>query len=257
MAILEVSFRAQSLNMDTYFNVILPQNGPEEDIPTLYLLHGMHGNHSHWLNKSCIEQYANERKLAVIMPDGENSYYTDMKYGKNFYTYVADELVDYTRRIFKISRKREKTFICGLSMGGYGALHTALKKPEQYAAAASLSGVVDIASRVKTCSWTKEAAAIWGDNFMNEVPDSDADLLWLVKTFPDNLPRPRIYVACGRQDTLYKDNITFRDFMYTVGKEKGFDFKYEEGDGAHNWEFWNKWVVPAIDFMLENKPQIK
>lgn len=253
MALLEATFRSNSLNMDTCFNIILPESCPKEDIPTLYLLHGMHGNHSHWVRKTCIEQYANDRKIAVIMPDGENSYYTDMKYGKKYYTYIADELVDYTRRIFKISKKREKTFICGLSMGGYGAVRTALKKPEQYAAAASLSGVLDIATRVKTCNWTNEAAAIWGDSFKTELAGSDADLLWLIKSFPDNAARPRIYSACGLQDTLYNDNITFRDFMYTVGREKGFDFKYEEGDGIHNWEFWNKWVVPAIDYMLEKQ----
>lgn len=253
MALFEATFRSKSLNMDTSFYIIIPESCPEEDIPTLYLLHGMHASHTSWVRKTRIEQYANDRNIAVVMPDGENSYYTDMKYGKNYYTYVADELVDYTRRIFRLSKKREKTFICGLSMGGYGALHTALKKPEQYAAAASLSGVVDIAGRVQTCKWTKEAAAIWGDNFKNEIAGSDADLYWLVESFPDSAPRPRIYVACGRQDGLYDDNVKFRDFMLTTGREKGFEFKYEEGDGIHNWEFWDRWVVPAIDFMLEGK----
>lgn len=251
MAFFEVSFRAQSLNMNTFFNVVMPETCPEEDIPVIYLLHGMHGNHTSWVHNSLIEKYANDRKIAVIMPDGENSYYTDMKYGKKFYTYIADELVDYTRRVFKISRSRSKTFICGLSMGGYGAVRTALKKPEQYAAAASLSGVLDIAERVKSCSWTNEAAAIWGDDFRTGLAGTDADLFRLIKNFPENVPKPRIYAACGRQDFLYDDNISFRDFMNTTGKEKGFDFRFEEGDGVHNWEFWNKWVVPAIDFMLE------
>lgn len=251
MALIQATFRSGSLNMDTCFDIILPESCPEEDITTLYLLHGMHGNHSHWVRKTCIEQYANDRKIAVIMPDGENSFYTDMKYGKRFYTFIADELVDYTRRILKLSRKREKTFICGLSMGGYGAVRTALKKPDQYAAAASLSGCLDIVNSVQICDWTKEAAAIWGDNFKTDTAGSDADLFELIKSFPDDMPRPRIYSACGRQDFLYTENITFRDFMNTVGKEKGFDFKHEEGEGIHNWVFWNKWVVPAIDFMIQ------
>lgn len=251
MALLEASFRSNSLNIDTCINIILPENCPKEDIPTLYLLHGMHGSHTSWVRRTRIEQYAYDRKIAVVMPDGENSYYTDMKYGKNFYSYIADELVDYTRRIFRLSRKRERTFICGLSMGGYGAVRTALKKPGQYAAAASLSGVLDIANRVKICAWTKEAAAVWGDDFRTAVAGGDADLFWLIETFPQTSPKLRIYSACGRQDTLYNDNITFRDFMNTVGREKGFDFRYEEGDGAHNWEFWDRWVVNAMDFMLE------
>lgn len=251
MALLTATFRSSSLNMDTSFNVILPENCREDDITTLYLLHGMHGNHSSWVRKTRIEQYASDRNIAVIMPEGENSYYTDMKYGKKFYTYVADELVDYTRRVFKISRKREKTFISGLSMGGYGAVRTALKKPEQYAAAASLSGVLDIVDCVKTCGWQDEASAIWGDNFRTDLAGTDADLLSLIKSFPKDSPKPRIYSACGRQDPLYNNNIIFRDFMHNTAAEKDFGFKYEEGDGVHNWEFWDKWIVPAIDFMLE------
>lgn len=250
MALFQVAFRSNALKVDTYFNVILPESCPEQDIPTLYLLHGMYAGHTYWVRKTCIEQYANERGIAIIMPDGENSFYTDMKHGKRFFTYLADELVDYTRRVFKLSHKREKTFICGLSMGGYGAVRTALKRPEQYAAA-SLSGCLDIVSRVQTCEWTDEAAAIWGDNYKNILAGSEADLFWLIKSFPDSAPRPRIYSACGLQDKLYGNNLSFRNFMNTVGKEKRFDFKYEEGDGVHNSEFWNRWVVPAIDFMLE------
>ena len=48
---------------------------------------------------------------------------------------------------FRLSRRREDTFVAGLSMGGYGALKWALRYPERFAAAASLSGAVDIAAR--------------------------------------------------------------------------------------------------------------
>ena len=55
-----------------------------------------------------------------------------------------------------------------------------------------------------------------------------------------------MYACCGRQDRLYADNLAFRDFM--AGKD--FDYTFEDGDGLHNWAFWDKWVVPAIDHML-------
>jgi putative tributyrin esterase len=45
---------------------------------------------------------------------------------------------------FHLSDKREDNFIAGLSMGGYSAFKSALRCPEKYIAAASLSGVLDI-----------------------------------------------------------------------------------------------------------------
>ncbi len=246
MAFITVTFRPAALNHDTTINVVLPESAPAEDIPTLYLLHGMHGDHTGWCRKTNIERYANERNIAVVMPDGENGFYTDMKYGKKHFTYVADELVDYTRRVFRLSPKREKTFICGLSMGGYGAFQIALRRPEQYAACASLSGCVDIVARLKTCSWTSEAAAIWGDEFSTCVKGTDSDIKHLIDTFPADAPKPRMFACCGRQDFLYADNLAFRDFM----ADKPFDFTFADGDGIHNWAFWDEWVVKAIDHML-------
>ena len=37
--------------------------------------------------------------------------------------------------------------MAGLSMGGYGALKWALREPDRFAAAASLSGALDVAGR--------------------------------------------------------------------------------------------------------------
>ena len=249
MAFITVNFRPAALNHDTAINMILPENAPIEDIPTLYLLHGMHGDHTGWCRKTNIERYANERKIAVIMPDGENGFYTDMKYGKKHFTYVADELVNYTRRIFRLSLRREKTFICGLSMGGYGALQIALRRPGQYAACASLSGCVDIVERLKVCKWTNEAAAIWGDEFRTCTAGTVSDNKHLIATFPADAPKPRIYACCGTEDALCADNRAFAEFM----ADKPFDFTYEEGPGIHNWVFWDGWVTRAIDHMMMQK----
>ncbi len=246
MALITAEFRSKALSHDTPITVILPEDCPKDNIPTLYLLHGMHGNNSSWARKTLIERYANERKIAVVCPDGENGFYTDMKYGKKFYTYVADELVDYTRRVFRLSTERDNTYICGLSMGGYGALRLALMKPEQYCAAASLSGCVDILASLKNCLWPAEAKNIWGDDYYENAKETDADIMWLVDHFPADRPKPRLYAACGTEDGLYKQNLTLRDFM----KDKDFDFEFEDGSGVHDWKFWNTWVEVAIDHML-------
>ena len=47
-------------------------------------------------------------------------------------------------QFFRVSQEPADTFVAGLSMGGYGALKLALTHPERFAAAACLSGALDL-----------------------------------------------------------------------------------------------------------------
>ena len=134
-------------------------------------------------------------------------------------------------------------------MGGYGALHTALMRPDLYSAAASLSGVADIVARVQVCAWTHEARMVWGDDFKENVKNCEADIMWLAENFPNDAEKPRIFSCCGTEDSLYENNITFRDFMLNTD----FDYTYDEGPGVHNWDFWDTWVKKAIEWMMEGR----
>ncbi len=246
MSLITVNFRSAQLEQETHINVILPEDCPEEDIKTVYLLHGMHGDHASWCRKTAIERYAIERHLAIVMPDGENGFYTDMKYGKRHFSYVSRELVDYTRRIFKLSRRRERTYIAGLSMGGYGAFLLALRRPEQYAAAASLSGCLDIATALPSCNWLPQATAIWGEGCRDTLPGSDGDLLHLLdgyKDAPADAPRPRLFAACGTEDSLYAGNLLFCE----RARGTGIDLAFTSAPGNHTWQFWDTHIIPALD----------
>ena len=64
--------------------------------------------------------------LIVVMPNTSNGWYTDTQYGYNYYTAIAEELPKVLKRFFpNMTSKREKTFIAGLSMGGYGSFKLA------------------------------------------------------------------------------------------------------------------------------------
>ena len=90
------------------------------------------------------ERYAADYGVCIVMPCGARSFYMDMKYGMKYFSYITEELQDVISEFLKVSNKREDTYIAGLSMGGYGALKAALKRPEVFCAAAGLSSVADI-----------------------------------------------------------------------------------------------------------------
>ena len=79
------------------------------------------------------------------MPQVHRSFYADEAHGCRFWTFLSEELPAVVASFFRVSTRREDTFVAGLSMGGYGALKWALRQPERFAAAASLSGALDVA----------------------------------------------------------------------------------------------------------------
>ena len=136
-------------------------------------------------------------------------------------------------------------------MGGYGAFRLALTKPEQYSAAASLSGCLDIIARLDDCPWKNEATAIWGEDFASSARGTDSDLMYLLDRYREHpdAQRPRLFAACGTEDMLYSSNI---DFCRRI-EGCGFDFRFTESAGSHSWKFWEDNIVPALDFFLEKK----
>ena len=111
MALCNLKIFSESLGMQTDVNVIIPQSNLRGEIGTnisgrkgnlkcLYLLHGLSDNYSIWERRTSIERYAQDRGICVVMPDGARSFYTDMKYGGKYYTYIAKELPQIIREMF-------------------------------------------------------------------------------------------------------------------------------------------------------------
>ena len=116
MALLQCTFFSQALMRTVPIQVVLPTDkalgpnapAPKGPFPTLYLLHGIFGDQTDWVCGTRIQAWATERNLAVVMPAGENSFYVDNKKASALYgTFIGKELVDFTRRTFPLSTKRE------------------------------------------------------------------------------------------------------------------------------------------------------
>ena len=151
---LEMHFASKELKQNDTVNVLLPHDYDNSGEPykTLWLLHGLSGNHNSWMRLSSIERYATEYKLAVIMPCVNRSWYTNTAYGVNYFNFVTKELPELCHKTFSnLSSKKENNIIAGLSMGGYGAVKAALTYPEQYGSCISLSGALDITRKGRTC----------------------------------------------------------------------------------------------------------
>ena len=251
--LLNCHFYSPVLLRDTEIHVILPTPMEEgapvpQDVPVLYLLHGLTDGASGWLRYSNIERYARVAGMAVVMPGVHNSFYQDMAHGERFFTYLTRELPAFIQGLFPVSRKREKTFIAGLSMGGYGAWLAALRCPELYGAAASFSGVVDIGFRVSEKPVPPGLAlpdlmeSCFGD--FSRVAHSDRDLIHLYEKSAGR-DLPRLYQSCGTADYLYEMNKNTHRALADLGAP----ITWREIPGkAHEWDCWDS----EIRYLLEH-----
>ena len=244
MALIRCDFSSETLELDTSMTVVLPQES-DEPPAVLYLLHGLTDDHTAWTRWTSIERYATDRNLAVVMPQGYRCFYANETYGMRFWDFLDQELPRTVHRFFRVATGRADTFVAGLSMGGYGALKWALRRPERFAAAASLSGALDLAyiQEFDLRPHIRELVArVFPDR---TVAGSDEDLLHLVKTAgPATLPR--LMLHCGTEDQLIKQNERFVGACRAAGVALDSGF----GPGEHVWGYWDEQIPAVLDWML-------
>src|SRR5215211_1791294 len=257
MILTEIKFFSDVLGFHNTMHVLLPKRTLVEmkskrasKVRTLYLLHGHADDHTAWQRWTCIERYAEGLNLAVVMPAVHLSFYNDMAHGGKYWQFISEEVPAIVRDLFSLSAARRNNFVAGLSMGGYGAFKLALTHPERYAAAASLSGALDLRAVVDPNSprndkaWLEEMRTVFGD--LSKVPGSKHDLFMLARKAAKAPVKPRLYQCCGTEDELYPDNVRFRD----VVSKLPFDLTYEESPGEHNWAYWDKMIQNVLRWMF-------
>jgi S-formylglutathione hydrolase FrmB len=259
MAFLDVHAFSDVLRIQVSFHVLLPQQTTQEigvDLgkqhtshPVLWLLHGLSDDHTIWLRRTSIERYAAARNLAVVMPAAGRSFYQDMAGGPRYFTFLTEELPALCRGWFPISSEREDNFVAGLSMGGYGALRMVLNFPERYAAAASLSGALDIPRRLREAG--KEGSRISRAEWMSvfgpelQAKGTNADLDHLAATVAQSASRPGIFLCCGTEDELIGESRAFHDRLTHLH----YDHTYEEHPGDHEWSYWDTSIQRVLDWL--------
>lgn len=260
----EGNFYSERLGFTTRLNVIFPEISNDVtpvrfgEPKVLYLLHGLAGSSGEWTRFSKIEYYAKKYNFIMIMPEVQRSFYCDIPGGPAYFTYVTEELPAICARWFRLSNARENTYIAGESMGGYGAFKAALRHPERYSAAASLSGVLDyrtLCGQVLRGEWSdmrpEELRTLHGPQGL---PGKEDDLFTLLARTAACPTRPDLIQLCGTEDFLYEGNQKFRQ----AAGQAGYELTYREAPGDHEWPYWDKAVQHALQFFcgldLETTP---
>ena len=264
MSVIQVKLRSRTLMRPADFTVFLPDGfyPPAPDDPhykrpikTLIMLHGYTVDSYEWLYHSFPDEQSTKYNLAVVIPDCDSSFYLDRPgTGNAMGTYVGVELIDYLRKTFGLAKTKEDTIIAGYSMGGFGAIHTALKYPDTFGTVLGLSSALIIYDIAGMKPGPKPANVLADYDYYREVfgdldavtrSENNPEVL-IDKLLKEGKEIPRLYMTCGDDDFLLKSNRRFRDFL----ADRKVPVEYVQFPGVHNFEFWNKAVGPAIEWAL-------
>jgi putative tributyrin esterase len=251
MAVLRCDYFSEVLEVGTSMTVLLPQATEEQvgvatdraagtvagDPPLLYLLHGLSDDATAWQRYTGIERYAAEHGLAVVMPQAGRSFYADEAHGARYWTHLTEELPEVVSSFFRVSQRREDTFVAGLSMGGYGALKWALHHPDRFAAVASLSGAVDVRKLLPA------RPEIYRRVFDERIGPDDVLEELLQRHAASDLPP--MYIGCGTEDDLFDGSVQFAEQAAAAGVEAHTDFR----PGGHEWAVWDATIPDVLAWL--------
>ena len=243
--------------MDTGITVFAPNRFLSAgNYKIAYLLHGLSGDSATWIDYSMLPDFAKSGNTIYVMPEVARSFYTDMKHGLEYFTYIVDELPRICKSVFNISSKREDTAILGASMGGYGALKAALSRPEQYGmCGAFASGCLFLKEALDDQrengtkqefierygkKLIKDFISVFGENLEWR---PEYEVLELAQKTASGPHKPVIYITCGKNDPFYLHHARFDKEM----KRLDLNFTYEEWQGQHDFPFFNLSLKKAID----------
>ena len=250
MAFFKIEYNSKVLDMERQVNVIYPDAFEiasdvvnDTDIPVLYLLHGMSGNENSWQKRTNIERLLRHTNLIVIMPSTDLGWYTNTTYQMNYFDAIAIELPQVMRRFFpNMTTKREKTFIVGLSMGGYGAYKIALAT-DNYSYAASFSGALNFNDRL-FLDINDGQMAYW-EGIFGELKSGQSEQHLLTTIARSSDKKTKFYAWCGYEDSLFEANeIAVKELTAL-----GLDIDYHKDHGIHDWYYWNQQLEKLLEWL--------
>ena len=259
MAYITCRLKSQMLQTTVRVRMYFPNDLPAEQGNTpravITLLHGYTNCGDDWFEQTNAARYAADNGLVLIAPDCGNSFYHNMMYGGAYRTFLIEELPVLLKSMFRFPAKREQNFIAGFSMGGYGALYLGLSRPDVYGGCASFSGAVDLALmlRYKDTPGVREVfAPILGDSLaLPKTSDLHAIAKKMAAQPADK--QPIILLTNGLQDHEPYQIVAQNDALHrTLHALHPAHYRRLQWNGGHDWAVWDRSLVYAIDYFLNN-----
>jgi S-formylglutathione hydrolase FrmB len=241
---LDERIRSVAVSGPVHARIVLPRDYADgsKRYPVVYFLHGLPGTAQTYRGNSwLIDALERAGDAILVFPQGARGNDTDPEYlnwgaGRNWETYVADEVPRYVDAHFRTIRSRSGRALVGLSAGGYGATILGLHHLAQFAVIESWSGYFVPTDPTGTAVLPREPTA------------SAANLVERLRAASRRLPTFLAFYV-GRSDTRFlDDNLRFEAELKAAHVPHVFDVY----PGAHRTSLWQAHAVRWLQMALEH-----
>ena len=259
MSFCEFHFLSKTLSQNVSCAVFLPENGPfgsdaRPPYRQVIFLPGYSGDYTSIYTMLSIRRQAELKGLAVIIPNGCNSFYIDHpERNASWSSFVSKEIPERCRQTFCLSDKREDTYIAGISMGGYGALYNGLVHRDVFSKVAALSPAADpyilMGQAVETAGFgSEEFRNVFGT--YEEYLRSPANLAAGYSSAKKE-ELPEIFVGCGDRDIAVGTQVEALDEAF---HKAGIPYERFSCYGNHDIDTWEEMMDPVFSFLAGIEP---
>jgi S-formylglutathione hydrolase FrmB len=217
---------------ETTWYAAVPRKVPSGGLPVLLLLHGAGGSALEVTTavQRDLLRLAERYGLMLVVPDGDPAGWwmdSPVRIDSQLETFVMNELLpELARRLPTNGRKG----VVGLSMGGHGAAHLALRHPSQFVSVSAMSGMLDLEANGSKPG----LKALLGP--LGEQPERwrERSALRLLESKPEVARNLAWRLSCGQGDTAWPQSVAFHDALARAG----ISHVWEPGRGGHDWDYW-------------------
>lgn len=211
--------------------------------PVLYTLHGRGASCAVFSDMTTVHNALKDKPMLVVGFNADRaSWYLDAtkKADSQYETFFFNTLLPTIEAQYRTDTA--KRAVTGFSMGGFGAFHYMLRRPETFASASSMSGAFEPLA----VGWVKkDFVELLGEEKENKAAYEQLDLAARVKArAAKHVKLPPVYIACGTEDGLLPTSQAMRD----LAKKLGLTCEYAEAPGAHKFTYWKAASEGVIDF---------
>jgi S-formylglutathione hydrolase FrmB len=254
------SISSAILERSVSYCVALPpgyEASSKKHYPTLYFLHGLFEDEHSWLDRGGEEIWENltaQGDLAnfiVVLPAGGRTFYVNSQDGRERYEdFFIQELVPEIDRKYRTLAVTGERGISGVSMGGYGALHLAMRHPDVFGSASAHSAALlpKFPDPLPTEGRWGFYARVLQEPFGSPLNESyfDANNPLTLAEHPERFPHLALYFDCGDHDRYgFEEGGGLLDRILS---QKDFPHTFALRPGGHGWDYLHQYLHFSLEF---------
>jgi len=225
--------------------------------PTLYFLHGLFEDERSWLDRGgeqiweTLTEQGAIGNFIVVLPAGGRTFYVNSQDGHDRYEdFFIQEMVPEIDRKYRTRAVASERGLSGVSMGGYGALHLAMRHPDVFGSASAHSAALlpKFPDPLPTEGrWGFYARVLQGP-FGSPLNESyfDANNPLTLAEHPERFSQLALYFDCGDHDRYgFNEGAELLD---RVLSQKNFPHTFALRAGGHGWDYLHEYMHFSLEF---------